>query len=1474
MSNKRLKIIKFLTIVALFMATSFVYASANILQTNTVRLGIFNSQESAQKFYKGIPVDLRKTLKPNQLWLSISSDISQFSLYYLDISNIETIQADAICAYAKRNDFQCQTLKQLPFIPSDIITDAPKEIEVPIKQVSKTPTPITQPKKKKAPAPKKSVSTAKKIAPDQGSIPKPIPLVSSTIIPAPIDPDLPVLTNYKDIAQPVELLTNYQEPEIILEKTAYEFEYTVRDPNDDSLYTFGTDDAPLPTYSFDISEFDSPRDKLEKEAYHKARDRLIKVVRGIGEGINAGNADGATQAELMSLGQEAFEKASNTYLNHIINFDKANDQKLANDAGVSKTFLHHVKKNFAKSAEETAKGIVNAALSGNNDDILESKVDAFMLSGAQGIIDASLNAARKSDLYALQNLELEYNLNDFEDAYFSALAIQPVYQSDDFKHNIFFQGSAIINEQSVDIADGIDRHTINLGTAYRYLTPDETMLYGANIFFDHQWPYHHSRVSIGVDAQSEDVRLAANYYVPITGFKNSRVDAGGNQQEETALEGYDVEIGYDVPQVKDLSIYARGYQFFRDEIGQDDLLGLELSAEYQLTESFRLRGAFIEENGGRDGLEVALQYSIPLYDMDEPNLALAEMKKSSMRGKIFDKVRRENRIRVGERLNANALDAEFNALSTGLPFDVGGTLTSAGTDIPRDTTITIPNGDFGIINFSNGGVANISASGTGDVILEYNATTITVIATNGGFVQFISGSGGIQTVVVPGGTVNLLGTDIDVTDDGTTTTIQVRAGMIEVVPDVGAAVLNGNQGDVVSLDIGSGATALLAGAPLQTRQEAAFTNLELLNPSPGASSNEAPFISILPELITGPQFVGNNADLRLTFTQPVTVAGTPQIDALVDATLRTFTYNPGASSSTQLIFRHVYLAGDVGSTAITTQNFSLAGGTIIGSSNGLNALTAFTDTILAISDATPPSLISSTPVDGAPNVVVSDDIILNFDETIVAGIGNIFIFDTTDGSDDRVISIGDPQVSIVGSTLTIDPTTDFEVNSNFEIIIAAGVIEDTLGNDFVGLASGDLNFDTFDLTAPTFTSITSNTPTVATTDADTLIFRATFNEEVFNVDATDFIVTGTTATITTVTPISGSVYDLTLSGGDLAGLNATVGLDLAGGQNIADIAANALPAAEPATDETYLVDNIAPVVTLGTAIPLNGALQVARNSTPDITLNFTEVNGPLVAGAGNITLTDTDDGSDVRVIPATDPQVTIAGTTVTIDLTAQMEYAENYEITYDLDFIQDQAGNSVVALGTGNLAFKTVNLEEALTLTLNITTPDNNVDENNAQGSGQTIPLNGSYVMAVDLTIPASPDGLLFECGATGQGQFVGFNPGDGVFRARGGEGGAASPAAGMTSLDIPIGTFTPGDYTLTFEYDFGAQQIRAWLDENLLGSATSIGGFLDTNRWSGGDNCAFATTTATGVTTGETTIGFNGTVLSPFRYYNTQTLP
>jgi hypothetical protein len=117
------------------------------------------------------------------------------------------------------------------------------------------------------------------------------------------------------------------------------------------------------------------------------------------------------------------------------------------------------------------------------------------------------------------------------------------------------------------------------------------------------------------------------------------------------------------------------------------------------------------------------------------------------------------------------------------------------------------------------------------------------------------------------------------------------------------------------------------------------------------------------------------------------------------------------------------------------------------------------------------------------------------------------------------------------------------------------------------------------LVPPVLVSFTRQNPINQQTSADTLTFRATFSEAVFNVDAGDFVVAGgTSATVTSVAGGSATV-DITVSGGDLASFNGTVGIDLSASQNIVNSLGKQLSTAEPGIDQTYTVDNAAPTLT-------------------------------------------------------------------------------------------------------------------------------------------------------------------------------------------------------------------------------------------------------------------------------------------------------
>ena len=135
-----------------------------------------------------------------------------------------------------------------------------------------------------------------------------------------------------------------------------------------------------------------------------------------------------------------------------------------------------------------------------------------------------------------------------------------------------------------------------------------------------------------------------------------------------------------------------------------------------------------------------------------------------------------------------------------------------------------------------------------------------------------------------------------------------------------------------------------------------------------------------------------------------------------------------------------------------------------------------------------------------------------------------------------------------------------------------------------------------DTTAPRVTSIARQTPNTSPTNADSLTWRVTFSEAVRNVDAADFTRSGTSAPLS-VAVVSTTVYDVTASGGNLAGLNGTVTLGFAGNQNIRDAAGNALTNTTPTSTHhnSYVLDNTAPTLTIS----------VPPTSTAAFTATFT-----------------------------------------------------------------------------------------------------------------------------------------------------------------------------------------------------------------------------------------------------------------------------
>ena len=244
-------------------------------------------------------------------------------------------------------------------------------------------------------------------------------------------------------------------------------------------------------------------------------------------------------------------------------------------------------------------------------------------------------------------------------------------------------------------------------------------------------------------------------------------------------------------------------------------------------------------------------------------------------------------------------------------------------------------------------------------------------------------------------------------------------------------------------------------------------------------------------------------------------------------------------------------------------------------------------------------------------------------------------------------------------TASITPTA----NGAVTVDVAADAATDGAGNGNPAATQATSTYTAplVDTTAPRVASIVRQTPTSSPTNADSLTWRVAFTENVKNVDAADFAIGGTTATVTAVTEVTAStVYDVTASGGNLASLDATVTLSIVSGQNIADTSDNVLSNTAPTgtNDNSYVVDNTAPTVAI-TGVP--GTSSAAFTAT----FTFSEAVTGFVVG-------------DITLGNATASNFTVTSTTV---YTALITPAANGEVTVDVaaDAATDAAGNGNTA---------------------------------------------------------------------------------------------------------------------------------------------------------------------------------------------------
>ncbi|MFA5239809.1 MAG: Ig-like domain-containing protein [Phycisphaerae bacterium] len=107
---------------------------------------------------------------------------------------------------------------------------------------------------------------------------------------------------------------------------------------------------------------------------------------------------------------------------------------------------------------------------------------------------------------------------------------------------------------------------------------------------------------------------------------------------------------------------------------------------------------------------------------------------------------------------------------------------------------------------------------------------------------------------------------------------------------------------------------------------------------------------------------------------------------------------------------------------------------------------------VATSEAVAPTISTYSPADDAEGVSVIAPLVIEFDESVLRGIGDIKIYKTSDDSLVESINVQLSGIAIADDTVTVTRSVTLAAETAYYVLITAGAFTDLLGNDFAGIA--------------------------------------------------------------------------------------------------------------------------------------------------------------------------------------------------------------------------------------------------------------------------------------------------------------------------------------------------------------------------------------------------------------------------------------
>ena len=261
------------------------------------------------------------------------------------------------------------------------------------------------------------------------------------------------------------------------------------------------------------------------------------------------------------------------------------------------------------------------------------KISAFK----DGKINALSNEISKNiSSFAIEHLKnmkyLDFNINAQE-------YLKPTFSIMSVNEIMKINSGTIFNQTSINTHDGDE--TINIGIGARKLFEDNTLMFGANAFYDHQLTESHERVGVGGEAITSVFELRGNYYNALSA---RRTNSEGTI--ERALDGWDLRADYHLPIDHDVNVFVSAFEFENPEdVSSYKETGNKFGVDAKVG-NFAVEAGYMDDNQENDAYFGNIKYVVNFGSDNQDHSSSNSKSLTDVSDKLYQPVKRENKIRV------------------------------------------------------------------------------------------------------------------------------------------------------------------------------------------------------------------------------------------------------------------------------------------------------------------------------------------------------------------------------------------------------------------------------------------------------------------------------------------------------------------------------------------------------------------------------------------------------------------------------------------------------------------------------------------------------------------------------------------------------------------------------------------------------------------------------------------------------------